>query len=247
MSQKNIKALLFDLGDTIFNYGHVNKTRAIIEAASISHKYLLGLNQPAGSFIGYLLSNLIAIRTKYFISHFTKEDFDSLELMKYLGEKHGFNLTENQYEELNWLWYKPLCDLAIIEEDIVETFTKLQSFGLKLGIISNTFVHGSSLDRHLKSIGLLDFFKVRLYSCDFAYRKPDPRIFLNAAELIGEEPENIIFVGDRLDTDVKGSLASGMMSVLKKSYANKRKKAPTGVFRIETISQLPDLVEKLGL
>ncbi len=245
MSHKKIKAILFDLGDTIFNYGRVHKTKAMIEAAQISHKYLLELNQPAGSFLRYLLGNIIAIRVRYFFSYFTKEDFDSLELMKHLGERHGFNLTDEQYEELNWLWYKPLCDLAIIEDDIVETFTKLKSLDLKLGIISNTFVHGSSLDRHLKSIGLLEFFDVRLYSCDFAYRKPDTRIFLDAAELIGEKPSQILFVGDRLDTDVKGSLTSGMTSVLKKSHANAKKKAPTGVFRIERLSQLPELVEKL--
>ncbi len=246
MSQKKIKAVLFDLGDTIFNYGRVHKTKAMIEAARISHKYLLELNQPAGSFVRYLLGNIIAIRVKYFISHFTKEDFDSLELMKHLGEKHGFTLTDKQYEELNWLWYKPLCDLATIEEDIVETFTKLKALDLKLGIISNTFVHGSSLDRHLKSIGLLDFFDVRLYSCDFTYRKPDTRIFLDAAELIKEKPSETLFIGDRLDTDIKGALASGMTAVLKRSHANKKKKAPTGVFRIDRISQLPELVEKLG-
>lgn len=245
MSQQKIKGVLFDLGDTLLNFGNVNKTVAIREAAQISYDYLINLNQPARSFGLYLLRNLIAIRVNYFISHFTREDFDSLELMKQLGKKHGFTLSDAQYEELNWLWYKPLADIAIIEEDIKESLDKLQAMNLKLGILSNTFVHGSSLDRHLGNIGILDYFQTRIYSCDYPYRKPDIRIFKDAASAINVSPENLVFIGDRLDTDVKGSRRAGMVSVLKRSRANAKKKAPTGVFRIETISQLPNLIEKL--
>ena len=105
-------------------------------------------------------------------------------------------------------------------------------------------VHGSSLDRHLEQEGLLGYFNQRIYSCDFDCRKPDRRIFISAAERIDVKPENIMFVGDRIDADIKGSMAVGMRPVMKTAYTNKRKKAVDGVPIISLVSELPALVEK---
>ena len=38
--------------------------------------------------------------------------------------------------------------------------------GLRLGIVSNTFSPQGALDQHLDAEGILEFFPVRVYSCD---------------------------------------------------------------------------------
>ena len=129
-----------------------------------------------------------------------------------------------------------------MEEGIVETLGKLKEAGLKLGILSNTFVHGTALERHMAEEGLLDFFNVRLYSYEFKYRKPDKGIFLAAAERIGAAPGEIVFVGDRINVDVKGALNAGMQAVLKNAYTNAGKNVQDGVVRIDKISELIELV-----
>ena len=63
-------------------------------------------------------------------------------------------------------------------------------------------MNGCSLEKHLEQVGILDFFPLRMYSYEFDFRKPDARIFKVAAERIGETAENILFVGDRIDTDI---------------------------------------------
>jgi len=63
---------------------------------------------------------------------------------------------------------------------------------------------------------------------------------------VGAEPANIIYVGDRINKDVKGALRAGMKPVLKNAYTNDGKKAPDGVERIERISELPELVGKIN-
>jgi FMN phosphatase YigB (HAD superfamily) len=118
--------------------------------------------------------------------------------------------------------------------------------GLDLGIVSNTFVNADSLERHLDQFGILDFFGLRMYSYQFDFRKPDSRIFKIAAERISQEPRNIMFVGDRLDTDIEGALKCGMYPVLKAAYTNVGKETPDGAWKIDQLSELPALIEKIN-
>ncbi|UCF43394.1 MAG: HAD family hydrolase, partial [Planctomycetota bacterium] len=133
-----------------------------------------------------------------------------------------------------------------VEPDITETLAALKNLGLKLGIVSNTFVTASSLDKNLERFGILDFFPVRVYSYEFNFRKPDARIFKTAAERMGEMPQNIMFVGDRIDTDVKPAAKAGMWAVLKAAYTNIGKKIPEGIWKINQLAELPALIKKIN-
>jgi HAD superfamily hydrolase (TIGR01549 family) len=241
-----IKAILFDLGETLLNFGKIDTTKAFVEAGRLTYDYLKELSQPVGNFQFYLWRNLVGLRLHHLISTITGNDFDSLSLLKKNGLKKGLKLTDEQWQQLNWLWYEPLSRIASIEPDLAQTLTKLTDAGIKLGIVSNTFVHASSLDTHLDRYKLLDFFDLRMYSYQFNCRKPNKEIFLTAAERIGVNPENIFFVGDRINKDVKGAINAGMIPVLKDAYTNAGKKVPPGVIKINTIAELPELVEKIS-
>jgi putative hydrolase of the HAD superfamily len=147
---------------------------------------------------------------------------------------------------LGWFWYEPLAKQARIEPMLKETLTALKQMGLKLGIVSNTFISGGSLDRHLAQFGILDFFPLRLYSYQFDFRKPDTRIFQTAAQQIGEPPQDILFVGDRIDKDIVPALKAGMQAVLKEAYTNIGKKVPKGACVISRLSELPAIIEKIN-
>jgi HAD superfamily hydrolase (TIGR01549 family) len=158
----------------------------------------------------------------------------------------GFQIWPDQWCRLAWLWYQPLSELAEVEPDTARTLSQLRGRGLKLGIVSNTFVNSSSLEKHLQQLGILDFFAVRLYSYQFAFRKPNIRMFKTAAERIGEMLENILFVGDRIDADIRPAMKVGMQAVLKKAYTNEGKTTPKGAWKIDRLAELPALVEKIN-
>jgi putative hydrolase of the HAD superfamily len=139
-----------------------------------------------------------------------------------------------------------LSRIAKVEPDIKETLAKLKGMGLKLGILSNTFISAMSLDRQLGQLGMLEFFPYRLYSYQFPFRKPDRRIFEAAIAKIGESAENILFVGDRIYTDIRPALKAGMRTALKSAYTNQGKELPEGAFKIELISELPGIIEKIN-
>jgi FMN phosphatase YigB (HAD superfamily) len=55
-----------------------------------------------------------------------------------------------------------------------------------------------------------------------------------------------MFVGDRIDTDIKPAVKAGMRAVLKEAYTNIGKKIPKGVWKISRLSELPSLIEKIN-
>lgn len=241
-----IKAVLFDLGETLLDFGKVKANRLFRQGARLSYDYLKSSGQPVGNFEYYCWSNLIALRVRHFISNITKKDIDSSELLRRIGTKKGIKFDAEQWQHFAWLWYEPLSKLATIEPKIKDTLISLKGLGLKLGILSNTFVNAHSLEKHLNQLGLLDFFSVRLYSYQFDFRKPDLRIFKIAAERISEPAENILYVGDRIDMDIEPALKIGMKPVLKAAYTNAGKAPPDGAFKINQISELPALIKKIN-
>ena len=246
MPDKKIKAVLFDLGETLLNFGKFKATRLFREGARLSYDFLRSCGQSAGSFEYYYWQNLIALRIRHLLSNITKNDFDSSALLRETGTKKGIRLDGQQWQHFAWLWYEPLSKVATTEPKIKETLTTLKELGLKLGIVSNTFVSAASLEKHLKQWGILDFFTVRVYSYEFDFRKPDARIFQVAAERIGETPENILYVGDRINNDIKPALGTGMQAVLKAAYTNAGKKTPKGAWKINHLSELPGLIKKIN-
>jgi HAD superfamily hydrolase (TIGR01549 family) len=238
--------VLFDLGDTLLNFGRIETNRVFRQSSRLTFDYLVKCGQPAGQFWWYYLRNLLAIRTRVLWTGMTGRDFDAMSLLKKSGVKHGYKLSEEQWGEIGWLWYEPLSNLARVERDIKNTLGRLDKMGLKLGIMSNTFVSAGSLDRHLRQLGILEFFPYRLYSYQFDFRKPDRRIFETAVARIGEPAENILFVGDRLDVDIWPALKVGMPTVLKTAYTNIGRQPPKGVRKINKISELPGIIEKIN-
>jgi HAD superfamily hydrolase (TIGR01549 family) len=246
LPNKKIKAVLFDLGETLLNFGKVNKSRIFQQGARLSYDFLKSCGQPVGNFKYYYWRNLVPLRIHHWLSNITRRDFDALALLKKSGTKKGIKLSEQQWQHMAWLWYEPLSKIGQAEPKTKETLTVLKELGLKLGIVSNTFINAHSLDKHLQQLGILDFFPVRLYSYEFDFRKPDARIFRAAAERIGEMLENIMFVGDQINKDIKATAKIGMKAVLKAAYTNAGKKTPKGAWKISRLSELPALIEKIN-
>ncbi len=241
-----IKAVLFDLGETLLDFGKVKATRLFRQGARLSYDFLKSCGQPVGGFEYYCWRNLIALRFQHLISNITKKDINSSALLRGLGTKKGIKLDTQQWRDFAWLWYEPLSKTATTDPKTKEILISLKGLGLKLGILSNTFVNAHSLEKHLKQLGLLDFFPVRMYSYEFDFRKPDIRIFKIAAERLGEAVENIMYVGDRIDKDILPTLKLGMTPVLKAAYTNAGKTPPDGTYKIANLSELPTLIKELN-
>ncbi len=65
----------------------------------------------------------------------------------------------------------------------------------------------------LQTIGLARHFDASVAAPSFGVAKPDPRIFLEACNLLGVAPQEAVYVGDDLLLDVQGAQRAGLRAV----------------------------------
>ncbi len=241
---KAIRGILFDLGDTLLDFGPVRINRLFVEGARRGYHYLRDLDKPLPHKFIYLLRQLWAVRWAYVKSRIRGREFNSLELLDRQARRMGHPLEPDEALELAWRFYSPLKERARIESDLHEALGQLQTMGLELGIVSNTFLPAEVLDRHLAEEDLLAYFPQRLYSCQLGHRKPDRRIFQQGLEMIGLAPEETLFVGDTPKEDIRGASDVGMVTVLKDPTGRRRRRRPRADFVIDRIAELPAVIRQ---
>ena len=98
-----------------------------------------------------------------------------------------------------------------------EALRTLSESGYRLGIIANTSWPGFCMDRAFAGVGLLSFFGIRIYSGDVGIAKPEPAIFQLAERTAGLEGKRILYVGNDVETDIKGAAAAGWSTAFRRS------------------------------
>ena len=107
--------------------------------------------------------------------------------------------------------------------------------GFRLAVISNVLSRGQ-VPLNLAKYGIGHYFDPVVASSVFGWRKPDPRIFLEAARLMNLAPEACAYVGDTISRDVIGARRAGYgLAIQIKSFLT------TQADR-ETETELPDQV-----
>ena len=82
--------------------------------------------------------------------------------------------------------------------------------GYAIGLVSNVSTyHKEPFFR----FGLDRFVDVAVFSCDVGLAKPDPDMYVNACKQLGVRPEEVLFVGDSYNMDVKTPLSLGMRAI----------------------------------
>ncbi len=239
---RRIKGILFDIGETLLDFGKPDVHSMFEAGARLAYEFLKEINKPIPSFAAYHRKQLWAIRWAYLKSRFTRREFNSMDLIRKIARRMGHELTREQSLELAWLWYEPLSKCATVENGVLEMLPRLQQAGMKMGIISNTFIPGEVLDRHLLDKGLLDFFPVRVYSCNVGFRKPDRKIFRIALKQLGLDPDETMFVGDSIIADIQGANKAGLVSVLKDPVDYNADSATKPRCRIRNLTEIETLV-----
>ena len=241
-----IKAILFDLGETLLHYGKLNVGTLIHQAARLTYQFLEECNaikEKTQNFRRYHRLTAFHVKWRYLCSHVSHREFNGLTLLKQILEKMKIDLSSDQLQELAWLWYKPAADRATMEPNLHQHLRKLRDMSLDLAIISNTFSPAAVIDRHLQQLDLLGFFPLRQYSSDTIFRKPDRRIFQDTLQKLHIAPDQAVMVGDRIREDIRGAQRLGIKAVLKHGINNQNKKRNRNNEPvIHANAELPDLI-----
>lgn len=132
--------------------------------------------------------------------------------------------------------------------DVRPALATLRAAGLWLGIAGNQTVRAGGILRELFTpdvdlIGTSD---------DWGASKPDPEFFERVADVVPFELSEILYVGDRVDNDLRPAVAAGMHTALvhRGPWATiqwrteEAKKLPT--FRVESLLELPTLIREFN-
>ena len=96
---------------------------------------------------------------------------------------------------------------ADLSDEVRDTLRELRARGYKLAIGSSS----KNTKMILGRIGLADFFDAISDGTNITNSKPDPEVFLKAAEFIGEEPKDCLVVEDA-DAGIEAAAAGGFDS-----------------------------------
>ena len=127
---------------------------------------------------------------------------------KYYIEKLGVNMTEEMLvETMKRYAYNEYAHNIEAKPNVIETLRTLKAGGADLHIL--TASPHLVLDVCLKRLGMYELF-ANVWSCDdFGTTKADPEIYKMAAEKIGRQISEILFLDDNYNAD-KTAKAAGM-------------------------------------
>jgi HAD superfamily hydrolase (TIGR01662 family) len=122
-----------------------------------------------------------------------------------------------------------------LEDDTIDCLTTLQKQNYKLGLLSNAGDHRDVLQL-VERFNLSQYFEFVLTSAGCGYRKPHPKIFQLALEMMNARSGEVVMVGDTLTADILGANEAGMFSI----WINRRTDTPPD----ETLPVIPDAIIK---
>ena len=120
----------------------------------------------------------------------------------------AYEVVEKAYEDITLEPPPPLL------EGIEQAVRGVRDLGMRTAVICNTGLAGGRVLRQvLAGHGLLDLFDVTVFSNEFGWAKPDPRIFQHTLEQLGGyDPQVTLHVGDLEELDVEGARRAGVFS-----------------------------------
>ncbi len=238
------RAVLFDFGDTLVRFGPVDKQAMFDKAAWRTYRLWARRNRRMPGYRRFYLHHWFALRWSYLKTLVLRRELDTMRMLRRACRKLWLEAPAEFFDELAWHWYRPLAEVATVEEGTADVLSELTRRGYRLAIVSNTFVPGFVLDRHLARLDLLKFFPVRVYSCDVGYRKPSRHIFNIAMERLEAKADRAVFVGDLIRADVRGAQRAGMRAVWRRP-PDGHDKPPADTLVIDSLRELPGALDQL--
>ena len=207
-----IRAVLFDLGDTLFRLHPMDFAAAHDQFARVLSARL-GLDASAA-----------AVAT----AEVSMQLRENLRALQQSGSTAEPSIAESSLPLLDRFggdapWLAAALADVFGEADIArwdapaaraEEVRRFGESGLRVAFVSNTQTPPFLMRRRLAEFGLLQLADAAVFSVEVGERKPGERIYRAALEALDVRPESAVFVGDRVREDVLGPQSLGMRAVL---------------------------------
>ena len=198
-----IRAVLFDWGDTLMQWSW---QEGLLEAGHRAGLAAIGRQDVA------ITEHFRDRYEPLFWAPGTLEELEYPGLVRRLLGDFEIEVSDEELDrflEAEHRAWAPARRLGATTHALLES---LRARGLRLGLVSNAFDPDWLLRRDLDEMGVLERLDFAVFSSEIGKRKPHPDIFRRALEALEVEPEEALFVGDRLYEDVRGAAELGMIT-----------------------------------
>ena len=195
--------ILLDLDDTLIDTAANTK----ITVAEIYRDYNLNeYFESFDSFFSFYHANVSKLWDAYNKGNITKDEIQRERFAVSLKHLNGF--TEERIQTINSDYIGRIMKKDVLVEGAMDLLDYLKE-RYKLHILSNGFTEMQY--KKMESARLsLSYFENIILSDVVGVNKPHPDIFAYAVNKAGVEKENIIMIGDNLQTDITGASESGI-------------------------------------
>lgn len=238
-AQRKIKALLFDLGNTLMYFD--GEWPEVMSRAD--HGLLVALQK-----LGFKLDEQRFLETfrKRLNAYYQERENEFIEytssyiLGNVLGEFGIHDVAPEVIEQALESLYAITQQHWLVEDDTLPTLQRLKTANYPIGYVSNAS-NDADVQNHVDRGNLRQFSDFVLSSAACGVRKPNPRIFEIALANWEYEAHEVAMIGDTLGADILGAKNAGLYSI----WITRRADSPGNRDHAETI--FPDAkIESLG-
>ena len=233
-----LKAVVFDYGNTIIEFGPKQVSRLNDELYSVLVEMYGDCD----------FQRLTDVRKSQIIAPYANDSYIEnnrreicCELIKSL---YDIEPSENDISTILRVKQLSFLDAAVVSPSLFPLFEKLQS-NYKLGFISN-FPCSSSIRESLLQNGIIQFFDSVVVSAEVGVVKPHPVIFEKSLEELNLSAEECVYIGDNWLADIQGAKRMGMKAIHTTQYVSYEGFEPyPGDYQPDAV--ISDLIELEGL
>ena len=204
------KMILFDYGQTLIaeqKFDGVKGTEAVLKYAT-KNKYNLSAEQvqEKASAINKELGRFDPQKR-----HLVHVEVPNAMFTPYLYESQGIEVPLSN-EEIDTIFWDAAAP-GKPTEGMKEFLEYLKNNGIRTGVISNIAYASAVVAERINSLLPENAFEFIITSSNYMFRKPDRRIFDLALEKAELAPEDVWYIGDQYECDIKGALSAGLFPV----------------------------------
>jgi putative hydrolase of the HAD superfamily len=212
-----IKAVLFDLGDTLWHFPEMPPAMTIrSETMRRVSGVLESWNVPFEGDFRFLGRDIRlgvekADRAAY-ESDCVSPDFN--EVVRRIIAEKGLEVSYEQAAQMWDAWNLGGKVLGrTMFDDAYRTLDWLRDRGVRIGCVTNRVFGGPRFLEEMRELGLDKYFESTAVSCDVGYMKPHPKCYEYTLEEMKLDPRETAMCGDSLRADVQGAQAIGMTAI----------------------------------
>jgi FMN phosphatase YigB (HAD superfamily) len=159
------------------------------------------------------------------------------------GEEHDALWGHLGIEKPDGSWQGTMYEYSDLYEDADPCLRAVRDLGLRVGVAGN---QTEALEGWARGVGLpVD---VIASSASLGVRKPDLAFFRAVVELMGCEPGEVAYVGDRVDNDVLPAARTGLVAVhiRRGPWGRLQRTPPEAALGLDDLAALPGALASLG-